>query len=504
MQFGQDVGLIEPGMIAVREFLIGKVNGPAYQSRHAVRRSRDIQRRGQQRQQVDQKRLVRRQRLAVAERRVKGIDGIFRRHPEPVIGRKMLFAFGQVFPQQGNQAGRRRPHVHDGEPRQTGQSGLRDKGEVHGVEENRLPTAHRSYPQINPCGLFGGIGRERHDFAVLSAEEETSFFPRRSRAQRPHADGVLKRRGCDRSRTGRHHAGQGCGNAEQRVAKSFRHIARSPSLNSLGEFSHPSPEQKMSLPFTFPHTGPGAEADAEFHAAHAFQIQRAQGFHSIIETFVVRVCERQNRGQQRLEAHVQAAVFQQEGHAVRQTLVPSRQNAEKVLEGFGRLRHKRHNQRPIDTLSDSDGAPRHHVPLARPELRSEVRVQDVMQFLSFARVRVRQTERQGIAGHKRPPCPVGELRRDAQANVTQGVMRRERPGQQIRLPEGIKNTSKKAIVRVMQGGDGTGNLLTTRKCGHFGHGRVAFLQRRLPQGVGQHGGPRPQHNPACFQSTVAL
>ena len=127
-----------------------------------------------------------------------------------------------------------------------------------------------------------------------------------------------------------------------------------------------------------------------------------------------------------------------------------------------------------------------------------------MQPVFCAHVRVGQAERQGIAGHKRPPCPVGELRRDTQANVTQGVMRRERPGQQIRLPEGIKNTSKKAVVRVMQCGDGTGNLLTTRKCGHFGHGRVAFLQRRLPQGVGQHGGLRPQHNPACFQSTVAL
>ena len=127
-----------------------------------------------------------------------------------------------------------------------------------------------------------------------------------------------------------------------------------------------------------------------------------------------------------------------------------------------------------------------------------------MQFLSFARVRVRQTERQGIAGHKHPPCPVGELRRDAQTNVTQGVMRRERPGQQIRLPEGIKNTSEKTVVRVMQGGDGTGNLLAARERRYFGHGRVALLQSRLPQGVGQHGGPRPQHNPACFQSTVAL
>ena len=152
----------------------------------------------------------------------------------------------------------------------------------------------------------------------------------------------------------------------------------------------------MSLPFTFPHTGPGAEADAELHAAHAFQIQRPQCFHGVVEAFVVRVCEGQNSGQQRLEAHVQAAVFQQEGHAVRQTLVPSRQNAEKVLEGFGRLRHERHNQRSIDALAYSDCVPRHHVPLARPELRSEVRVYDVMQFLSFARIGVRQTERQRI------------------------------------------------------------------------------------------------------------
>ena len=260
----------------------------------------------------------------------------------------------------------------------------------------------------------------------------------------------------------------------------------------------------MSLPFTFPHTGPGAEADAELHAAHASQIQRSQGFHGIVEAFVVRVCERQNRGQQRLEAHVQATVFQQEGHAVRQTLVPSRQNAEKVLEGFGRLRHERHNQRSIDTLSDSDGAPRHHVSLTRPELRFEIWVDDVMQPVFCAYVRVGQAERQGIAGHKRPPCPTGELRRDAQADVPQGLMRRERPGQQIRLPEGVQHTCQKTVVRVMQGGDGTGNLLTARKCGHFGHGRVAFLQRRFPQGVGQHGGPRPQHNPACFQSAVAL
>ena len=127
-----------------------------------------------------------------------------------------------------------------------------------------------------------------------------------------------------------------------------------------------------------------------------------------------------------------------------------------------------------------------------------------MQPVFCAHVRVGQAERQGIAGHKSLPCPTGELRRDAQADVPQGFMSRERPGQQIRLPEGIKNTGEKAVVRVMQGGDGTGNLLAARKCGHFGHGCVAFLQRRLPQCVGQHGGPRPQHNPACFQSAVAL
>ena len=260
----------------------------------------------------------------------------------------------------------------------------------------------------------------------------------------------------------------------------------------------------MSLPFTFPHTGPGAEADAELHAAHAFQIQRPQCFHGVVEAFVVRVCEGQNSGQQRLEAHVQAAVFQQEGHAVRQTLVPSRQNAEKVLEGFGRLRHERHNQRSIDALAYSDCVPRHHVPLARPELRSEVRVYDVMQFLSFARIGVRQTERQRIAGHKRLPCPAGELRRDAQADVPQGFMGRERPGQQIRLPEGVQHTSQKTVMRVMQRGDGTGNLLAARERRYFGHGRVALLQSRLPQCVGQYGGPRPENNPACFQGAIAL
>ena len=120
---------------------------------------------------------MRGQGLAAAQRRVKGIDGIVRRHPEPVIGGKVLFPFGQVFPQQGNQAGRRRPHVHDGQPRQAGQPGLRDKGEVHGVEENRLPAAHRSDAQIDPRGLFRRVRRERHDFTVLSAEQKASFFP---------------------------------------------------------------------------------------------------------------------------------------------------------------------------------------------------------------------------------------------------------------------------------------------------------------------------------------
>ena len=50
MQFRHRVGLVEPGMIAVGKFFVGEVNGPAYQARHTVRRSRDIQRRGQQRQ----------------------------------------------------------------------------------------------------------------------------------------------------------------------------------------------------------------------------------------------------------------------------------------------------------------------------------------------------------------------------------------------------------------------------------------------------------------------
>ena len=127
-----------------------------------------------------------------------------------------------------------------------------------------------------------------------------------------------------------------------------------------------------------------------------------------------------------------------------------------------------------------------------------------MQFLSFARIGVRQTERQRIAGHKRLPCPAGELRRDAQADVPQGLMRRERPGQQIRLPEGVQHTCQKTVMRVMQRGDGTGNLLAARERRYFGHGRVALLQSRFPQGVGQHGRPCPQYNPAFFKGAVAL
>ncbi len=260
----------------------------------------------------------------------------------------------------------------------------------------------------------------------------------------------------------------------------------------------------MSFPLAFPHTGPGAEADAEPHAAHAFQIQRAQGFHGIVEPFVVRSREGQNGGQQGLDAHVQTAVFQQKGHAVRQTLVTPRQNAKEVLKRSGRLRHERHDQRPVDALADPDGAPRHHVSLARPELRPEIRVDDVMQFLSFARIRVGQPQRQSITGHKSLPCPAGELRRDAHADVPQGFVRRKRIGQQIRLPEGVQHAGQKAVVRVVQSGDGTGNLLTARECRHFGHGGVAFLQSGLSQRIRQHGRPRPQHNPACFPSAVAF
>ena len=119
VQFRQHIGLIEPGMIAVGEFLIGEINRSAYESGNAVCRSRDIQRRGQQRQQIDQKCLVRGQRFSVAERRIKGIDGIVRRHPEPVIGCEMFAAFRQIFLQQRYQPGAGRTDIHDGQPRQT-------------------------------------------------------------------------------------------------------------------------------------------------------------------------------------------------------------------------------------------------------------------------------------------------------------------------------------------------------------------------------------------------
>ena len=121
----------------------------------------------------------------------------------------------------------------------------------------------------------------------------------------------------------------------------------------------------------------------------------------------------------------------------------------------------------------------------------------------FARVRVRQTERQGSPGTSARHARL----------VNSGAMHRRMSRRASCAVSGqaSKSACRKASrtpVRkplcVMQVCDSTGNLLTARKCGHFGHGRVAFLQRRLPQGVGQHGGPRPQHNPACFQSAVTL
>ncbi len=117
---------------------------------------------------------------------------------------------------------------------------------------------------------------------------------------------------------------------------------------------------------------------------------------------------------------------------------------------------------------------------------------------------VGQAKRQRIAGNKGQPRPAGELRRDAHADVPQGFMRRKRIRQQIRLPERIKNAGEKAVVRVVQSGDGTGNLLTARECGHLGHGRITLFQSGLAQGIGQHGRPRPQHDPALFQGAIAF
>ena len=90
-----------------------------------------------------------------------------------------------------------------------------------------------------------------------------------------------------------------------------------------------------------------------------------------------------------------------------------------------------------------------------------------MQPVRLARIRVGQTKRQSVAGHKGLPVAVGELRGDAHADVPQRLMGRERIRQQIHLPEGVQHTGQKAVVCVMQGGDGAGDLLTARKRGHF-------------------------------------
>ena len=114
VQLRKHVRLVKPGVMVVGEFLIGEINRSAYESGNTVGRSRDIQRRGQQRQQIDQKCLVRRQRFSVAQRRVKGINGIVRRHSEPVIGREMFAAFRQIFLQQRYQPRAGRTDIHDG------------------------------------------------------------------------------------------------------------------------------------------------------------------------------------------------------------------------------------------------------------------------------------------------------------------------------------------------------------------------------------------------------
>ena len=149
VQFRQHIGLVQARIVLVRKFLIGQINGPLHHAGHIAARAL-LGGRTQKRQQVDQKRPVRGQRLAASQGRIKGIDGVFFRHAQTVVGCQMLFAFRQILFKQRYQAGAGRPHVDNGHPRQAGKPGLRHKGEVQGIEEDRLAAAHRSYAEVNP------------------------------------------------------------------------------------------------------------------------------------------------------------------------------------------------------------------------------------------------------------------------------------------------------------------------------------------------------------------
>ena len=415
----------------------------------------------------------------------------------------MLLPFGKILLQQGDQAGTGRPHVHNGQPRKTGKPGLRHKGKVHGIEEDRLAPAHRGNANIYPCGLLRRIGRKGNDLAVSGTEQQTAFPPGRGGTQRRHADGTLQGGGCYRSRRRGHHAGKRRCHSKKRIAKSFGHIRCAPALNSLCQFRNAASEQKKRLLFRqLPHAGPGAEADAELHAAHAFKVQRSQHIHSLVEALVIRGGKSKKRGKQRSQPHTQTSVLDKKGDAVRQTLIPPGKNAEQLLKGLRGLRHEGHDQRPVNPVSDADGVPGEQLPFFRPELRPEIRVQHIVTLIPC--LRVRQTKRQRIAGNEGFPVPACQLRGDARSDVPQGRMGRQRPCQQIRLPESIQNARQKAVVRIMQRGDGTGNLLTSRNGRSLRHGGSPLFQCRFPQRIGKHRRPCPQNQPACFQSAISF
>ena len=119
--------------------------------------------------------------------------------------------------------------------------------------------------------------------------------------------------------------------------------------------------------------------------------------------------------------------------------------------------------------------------LTRPELRLEIRVDDVVQQFRRRCARIGQAQRQRIARNTRLPVTIREVRVNTEADVPQRFVRRERVDQQFRLTKGVQNAGDKTVVGIMQGGDPCGHLLATRLHGSFAHCREPRLERGFAQ-----------------------
>ena len=245
VKFRQGAFLIQARLVFVRKFVIRETDGALHDTGHILRGSRRVQRSAEQRQEVGQKGPVCRQRLPTPQGGIKGIDGIFIRHAQAVVRRQMLLPFRQALPQQGYQPRTGRANINDGYPRQPRQPGLRDKGEIHGVEKHGLAAAHWRDTNVNPRRLLRGIGGVGKDLAILCSQQKRTGFPRRCRAQGQHADSVFQRSHRVRRRAGRHERGDGGRHPQERVAKGLCHITCSPALQGFGKLRHAPPQSGM-------------------------------------------------------------------------------------------------------------------------------------------------------------------------------------------------------------------------------------------------------------------